>query len=538
MNPPKEVSDQSRLAALEAYDILDTPPEPGFEEVVHIARILCDAPVALVSLVSGDRQWFKARAGFEPCQTDLNSSVCAYVLSEPDLLVIPDLTQDPRTRANPLVLDGPKIRFYAGAPLRTRDGQAVGSLCVIDGAPRPHGLTAAQQSALRNLAAQVMAQLELRRALAERDELITARSEADRRRAALLTLGDRLRDLSTPEEMIRAASEIIGTTLGASRAGFGYLDVDSEHIDIVSDWTKNGVASIAGRHRFQDYGELLPDILLGAPLIIDDVRVDPRTCADPEPMLRLGIGALVNVPVRDHGRTVAMVIVQDDKPRAWSGEVLSFLRNVADRLEVGVGRLRAESDQRVLNHELSHRMKNMMAMVQAIATQTLKGVPDRAPVDALMKRLLALASAHDVLLKEDWSSASLRSITVSALDRFGLGACFEVAGPEVQLGPRATLALSMLLHEMTTNAVKHGSLSTDAGRVSISWRIEADLERPELVVEWRESGGPAAQEPERRGFGSRLIKMGLIGTGGVVLRYLSTGLVAEFRAPLDQAQQS
>ena len=92
--PISYTSDPNRLAELEAYGILDTAPEEGFDDVVEIARLICEAPVALVSLVARDRQWFKARVGFAPCETDLNSSVCAYALSEPDLLIIPDLTAD------------------------------------------------------------------------------------------------------------------------------------------------------------------------------------------------------------------------------------------------------------------------------------------------------------------------------------------------------------------------------------------------------------------------------------------------------------
>ncbi|MFC3692519.1 sensor histidine kinase [Chenggangzhangella methanolivorans] len=538
MIPPTSVTDEGRLAELEAYDILDTPPEPGFDEVVHIARVLCDAPVALVSFVAGNRQWFKAREGFEPCETDLDSSVCAHALVEPDLLIIPDLTKDPRTQANPLVTGDPHIRFYAGAPLRTRNGQTLGSLCVIDGAPRPEGLSDKQASALRNLAAQVMAQMDLRRALAERDALIAGRADADRRRHALLQLGDRLRDHSTPDAMIHAASEIVGVALNASRVGFGHLDADSRHIDIASDWTKEGVASVAGRHRFEDYGDLLPDILQGEALIIHDVRSDPRTAADPKPMERLSIRSLVNVPVRERGRTVAMFIVHDDEPRKWEPEVLAFLRNVADRLEVGVGRLRAESDQRVLNQELSHRMKNMMSMVQAIVTQTIKSETSRETMDAVLSRLMALATAHDVLLQEEWSAASIGTVVKSTLKTLCPVSRFDVAGEDLALGPRATLSLGLLLHELTTNAMKHGALSVEGGRVSLSWKLEPGDDQPELTMLWSESGGPEARQPTTRGFGSRLIRMGLVGTGGVELRYLPSGLKAEFRAPLNQVQQS
>ncbi|RYY12521.1 MAG: GAF domain-containing protein, partial [Alphaproteobacteria bacterium] len=107
--PPK-VRDRRRLDALLDHDILDTPPEKGFDDIVTLARMTCDAPVALVSLVAGDRQWFKARSGFAPCETTLDKSICAHALGAPDLLVIPDLTQDPRTSSNPLVTGEPYLR--------------------------------------------------------------------------------------------------------------------------------------------------------------------------------------------------------------------------------------------------------------------------------------------------------------------------------------------------------------------------------------------------------------------------------------------
>ncbi len=170
--PPVRVSRPSRLAALDAYGILDTPPEKGFDDIVQLARKAFATPVALVSLVAGDRQWFKASVGFEPCETTLDKSVCAHVLGQPDLLVIPDLREDHRTRDNPLVTGDPFLRFYAGAPLDAAIGGCLGSLCVIDVEPRPDGLTTDQAESLRALARQVMAQLELRRSLAERDGMI------------------------------------------------------------------------------------------------------------------------------------------------------------------------------------------------------------------------------------------------------------------------------------------------------------------------------------------------------------------------------
>ena len=160
---PDAVADPGRLAALAAHDILDSGSEDTFDDIVRLATRLCAAPIALISLVAADRQWFKARIGFPPRETDLGASVCRFVLTEPDLLVIPDLAADPRTAANPLVAQAQGLRFYAGVPLRTLEGAVLGSLCVIDRVPRPEGLTAGQADDLRALGRQVCTLLGMRR---------------------------------------------------------------------------------------------------------------------------------------------------------------------------------------------------------------------------------------------------------------------------------------------------------------------------------------------------------------------------------------
>ena len=175
-----------RLEALVSYAILDTPPERGYDDIVLLASQICETPVALVSLVVDDRQWFKAKVGFGPSQTPIAQSVCAYALQEPELLVIPDLSADPRTSRNTLVTDGPQIRFYAGAPLVTPDGIPLGSLCVIDTAPRPQGLTPDQRTALAALGRQVMAHMELRRSLAARDAALHELGESEGRHRQIL----------------------------------------------------------------------------------------------------------------------------------------------------------------------------------------------------------------------------------------------------------------------------------------------------------------------------------------------------------------
>ena len=534
MQIPDDAFDPERLAALAGYEILDTPAEQGFDDIVQLAVQICQAPVALVSLVAVDRQWFKARIGFDPCETDLDRSVCVHALSEPDLLVIPDLTRDARTRDNPLVTGDPHIRFYAGAPFRAASGEALGTLCVIDSRTRPEGLTPDQASGLRNLARQVTSQLQLRRAIAERDALVAEQRRAERRRTGLLVIGDRLREMTTVGDMTRAATAVAGTTLDVSRAAFGRFDDSADHLVIELDWTAPGVASIAGTHRVADFGDRAEGLLRGEPLIVGDAATDALTAAQYEAIAGIGVRSFVMMPVRRDNRTVGLFIVQDSQPQRWPPEVLTFLRNVADRLEAGIGRLEAEADQHVLNHELSHRLKNTFAMIQAIATQTLRGVPDQRPVETFIDRLAALSQAHEVLLQKNWSSASIGMVIHSVLQTLGDRTRLTISGDHLELGPRATLSLSLLLHELMTNAMKYGSLQGDEGHVTVSWHVLDIDGEAEFVLNWRETGGPRVGVPSKTGFGSKLIRMGLAGFGGVNLRYLPEGLAAELRAPLAQ----
>lgn len=192
--------------------------------------------------------------------------------------------------------------------------------------------------------------------------------------------------------------------------------------------------------------------------------------------------------------------------------------------------VRAKTQLDVVTHELSHRLKNTMAMVQAIATQTLKGVADREALDAFNNRIVTMGHAHDVLLRQDWSAASLEQTARAALAPLDGLQQVSVEGPPVQIGPRATIALSLMLHELATNAAKYGALSTPEGRVSLAWTVEDGI----LRLCWRETGGPPVSEPSRKGFGSRLIDMGLAPGGSVERRYPPAGFEADIVAPVEE----
>jgi GAF domain-containing protein len=153
-------NETERIVALRHYRILDTEREPAFDELAQLASSICDAPIALISLVDTSRQWFKAHVGLEAQETPRSGSFCAHALHGAGVFIVQDALADPRFATNPLVLGDPHIRFYAGAPLTSAHGLNLGTLCVID--RRPRVLDEHQHNALIALARQVMALLELR----------------------------------------------------------------------------------------------------------------------------------------------------------------------------------------------------------------------------------------------------------------------------------------------------------------------------------------------------------------------------------------
>src|SRR6516165_832742 len=167
MNAPLPENETERLAALRGLAILDTPPEPAYDELSALAAYVCQTPIALISLVDADRQWFKSRVGWVAGETPREVAFCAHAILQPDL----------RFANNPLVTSPPAIRFYAGAPLVTAEGHALGTLCVLDHKPRE--LTAEQTRALRGLSHQVVAQLRLRQQLAEQLHINAERERAE-----------------------------------------------------------------------------------------------------------------------------------------------------------------------------------------------------------------------------------------------------------------------------------------------------------------------------------------------------------------------
>lgn len=158
---PLPLNEAERLAALHAYRILDTAPEQAYDDVVQLASVICEMPMALITLIDADRQWFKAKVGFEDDSTSRSEAICAHAILDTKLFVVPDAQLDARFSALPGVTGSPHIRTYAGAPLVTPTGASLGTICVLDSVPRQ--LSAVQQDALVALSRLVVNQLEVRR---------------------------------------------------------------------------------------------------------------------------------------------------------------------------------------------------------------------------------------------------------------------------------------------------------------------------------------------------------------------------------------
>ena len=216
-----------------------------------------------------------------------------------------------------------------------------------------------------------------------------------------------------------------------------------------------------------------------------------------------------------------------------AGEITEWFGAASDV----TGRKEAEEHLRLIINELNHRVKNTLAMMQAIADQTFKGSDDLAVSRAkFAARIKALASASDLLTGEHWVGASLQQTAERVLAPYVSDAPDRAAirGPEVLLTPKSAISFSMALHELATNAVKYGAWSVKDGEVTLQWRIVPEGSTARLMLEWRETNGPPVAQPTRRGFGSRLVERGLSAElgGKVRLEFRSEGLVCTLDAPL------
>lgn len=259
-----------------------------------------------------------------------------------------------------------------------------------------------------------------------------------------------------------------------------------------------------------------------------------------------GVRAFVNVLVlSSNGRRPFGVLQADSrKPRDFTQSDVEFLRSYANLLGAAIERLRVVDELRaavrekdLLIGELNHRVKNTLATVQSIASQTLRNSPsvDHAS-EAIESRLIALSQVHNVLTDRSWAHVGLHDIVAQAVEPYRSRGenRIHVQGPGLQVPPRVALALAMALQELTTNAVKYGALSNGTGQIRVHWTLNGASSPPRLRLLWEETEGPPVQKPARRGFGTRLIERSLAQElgGEVRIEFFPGGVVCSVDAPL------
>ncbi|MGE5202683.1 MAG: PAS domain S-box protein, partial [Acidobacteriota bacterium] len=323
--------EEARLAALRRYAILDTPPEEAFDRVARLAASLFHASVALISFFDADRQWFKSRIGFDLEQVPREGSLCAETMRNQAVTWLGDASKDPRFSKSPLVLGGPRVRFYAGAPLLSRDGYLLGTICVLDGKPC-RGFRIEQQRRLATLAGVVMNELELRhelgrRAAVERDlkvanELMSAIAEAPGVRRAM-----------------EAALKIVCDAVGASSARAWALGVRGASCQLVAAHGPDGPKQPEEINRGRTSPLTLTNSWVGDVLtsgtrrIIHDLTsVDTERYPLAPEAVRRGYVSGIVVPVEQDGRIFAINLM--------FSRALDDMEGEADRIEALVRKIR------------------------------------------------------------------------------------------------------------------------------------------------------------------------------------------------------
>ena len=298
----------------------------------------------------------------------------------------------------------------------------------------------------------------------------------------------------------------------------------------------------------------------------DDITTDLRYGRNAPfhgmPKGHLPVRSYMGVPVISRsGEVLGALLFGHPEPGRFSERLEHLMAGVGAQAAVAIDNVRlhqaaraevrervlAEERQRLLLNELNHRVKNTLASVQSLARQSLVNAKD---IDTYYKafeaRLMALSQTHNLLTAQNWEGASLFDILAAELrpysgGRQGGGARFTIQGEQdVRLRPKAAVALGMAFHELATNAVKYGALSTPAGHVALRLRLDDQPSDRRLMIEWTESGGPAVVKPDRQGFGSRLLERGLAGelAGRVRLDYHPTGLSCRMDLPLHVLEPS
>ncbi|MBX7527991.1 PAS domain-containing protein [Qipengyuania vesicularis] len=465
--PPSQhyCGEDERLTVLATYGGQDLVGDEELQQIAQFAAKLCDTPMATVTLVEKEHQRFLARFGMEEETTPRPTSFCAHAMLGTEPMVICDAQEDPLFADNPLVTGEPHIRFYAGHPLISAEGAPLGALCVIDTEPRSEGLTDLQREGLAVLAQSVMRRLGQRRL----------------GRHVNQTLENQERELR------RMIDSVPGIAWRADDQGnFTYVN---------ARWRE--LTGIEPPATTEDWKRAIHPEDWEATLARFLSAVETEGLFEDEWRLKLADGSYCWVQSR------AVPVITEGQPTSWFGTVIDV-----DKAH------RISESRDLLARELSHRIKNIFAVVSGLIAIRSRGkdeVQDFAR--DLSETVRALGTAHDYVRplggRQGETLSGLLADLLAPYDS-PTGERFTISGPGVKIGQRAATPLALIFHELATNSAKYGALSCAEGKVVVT--VEDSCEADETVcVIWDEVAIPCGFTPpdENEGFGSRLLRMAI-----------------------------
>lgn len=461
---PEFAGEAARVRVVESFEASALEDDPELQAIVDFAARLCEAPVSMVTLLDETTQHFLARTGIDERTTAKEDSFCVHTLGQPEMLEVVDATADERFVSNPLVISPPSIRFYAGQPLVSDEGASLGTLCVVDTTPRKTPLNQFQRDGLA-----VLAQAAMRRLNARREGLAARRTIAERE--------ERLR------RMIDGVPQIAWSA--------------DEHGNF--DYFNKRWAEITGIEPPRVGKDWIPVVHP------DDV---PRVLPEWERCFEVGEEFETEYRLRQADGSYRWVLSMGVPVAEREGDPIRWFGTITDIDESH----RAFEERDLLAKELSHRIKNVFAVVIGLVSLKVRKTPEHAPFAGELSDILrALGRAHEFVRPtggavRDSLHGLLEALFAPYHDDNGSSAV-RIVGADAEVAPRAATPLALVFHELATNAAKYGALSVPSGHVTID--IEDRGETVALV--WREHGGPRVEGEGERGFGSRLVEMSVSG---------------------------
>ncbi|HEX7823042.1 MAG TPA: PAS domain-containing protein [Sphingobium sp.] len=495
------ISESSRSGAIIDFDLGHGIDDPHLDAICRAVARQCDVPIALVSLVDEAEQRFLGKAGTDLCGTARSTSFCATAMLDQAVMIVPDARLDPRFADYSIVTGEPHVRFYAGAPLITAEGIPLGALCVLDTQPHPDGLSAVQEETLRLFADAVMDHLSLRRAA--RDERVAAHHAA-------AALGE---------------SELRFHLLADAMPQMAW----SSRPDGYSDYFNARWYEFTGLRTGASEGEEWTLCLHP-----DDVE---RTGVAWRHSLETGEPYDIEYRLRRADGTYRWTLTRGLPMHAEDGRIIRWFGTCTDIHDHRV----AMEEREIISQELSHRIKNIFAVISGLIGLSAREMPAFRPIaDMLRERILALGRAHDFVRPHSRDSRpepvkenSLHGLLTDLFAPYedSPGARVRISGEDIAIDDRSATPLALLFHEVVTNAAKYGALSVADGHAELAVHMDG-ADHVEML--WRENGGPIVGNISHSGFGSRLLDLSVrrqLG-GDFEQQWPAQGLVMKVRVPL------